>query len=166
MRLTQRQWSGLWAGLALTAGSLPAGDFTLRLGLVHGHLAEVFIGCAAGATPGYDAKVDDLAPPPGIETGFTVLVPPVNNVPPLYKDIRGFADTVVWKLHARVWKDKPIQVSWDSAALPAEYDFTAQLGDRTVDMRQTPRLDVPETRDVVITATRRPAAKPDAPAAR
>jgi len=146
------------AALALCAclcTALGADDFKVRLGLKHGHLRELYVGCAEKAGPGYDRDLDDFAPPHGIQTGYTVLLPAVPNLPAFYKDIRGFADTVTWKLQAQVYGTKTIEVTWDGSALPAEYDFTIRKGKQRVNMREQARIECEKSAVLTITATRR-----------
>lgn len=142
--------------------SVRAGDFTVRLGLKHGHIREVFFGCAEKATDGYDRGLDDLAPPPGIETGYTAFIAASQSrMPPFYKDIRGHAERVTWRFGATVYKSKdgrvvkPIEISWDPAALPAGVDFAIQHGEEPVDMRTVSTLTVGESSVLTITASRR-----------
>jgi len=136
------------------SGSARAEDFLVRLGLRHGHLAELFFGCDAKATAGYDRGLDDLAPPPGIETGYTAFVPDTPNFPPFYKDVRPPAATVSWKLMAKVWRNKPIEVSWDPTTLPAGFDFAIDGAGARLDMRRSASVTVDATRTLTITATR------------
>ena len=147
-------WTSILAVLTVST-SLVADDFLIRLELTHGHLAELFIGCATGAGDGYDRGKDDFAPPPGIETGYTVLAPPVENLPPLYKDIRAPGKKLTWRLYAKVFKDKVITVAWDPKALPEGYTFVAETGEEKIDMRKKSELSCAETRFVTFTATKR-----------
>lgn len=144
-------------GLATVASAEPdAGDgaFTVRLGLVNGHLQEVFFGCAPQGTDGYDRGLDDLAPPPGLGTGYTALIPPVGNMPPFYKDIRSLAGEATWRLMVRVHEGKPVEVSWDAATLPDARRFTVTHGEQVHDMREVGRVELTRNGTVVIAAKR------------
>ena len=102
-------------------------DFQIAIKVKHGHLRELFIGCAEGRTDGFDrrprgaglaAMFDEMAPPPGIGTGYTYLVSPDRRMQ-LYKDIRGpQPETPQWVLFAKPG-DKPVTLSWDKSQIPA-----------------------------------------------
>lgn len=138
----------------LTTRPVSGEDFQVRLGLVHGHLRETFFGCADGATDGYDRGKDDMAPPPGIETGYTAFISPDGRFY-LYRDVRAPADSITWKFFARVYADKTIQVSWDPKELPAAFDFEMEAGKKALDMRKTTEVSVRDTKVLAITATRK-----------
>jgi hypothetical protein len=95
--------------------------FELELKLQNGHIPQVFIACKPGASDGIDRRMDEMAPPPGIGTGYTFLVSP-DRKSNLYKDVRAPADTVQWVLFARPG-GKPVNVSWDSKALPEGWNL-------------------------------------------
>ena len=140
------------AGLGLLlAGSLRATDFEVRLGLTQAHLEEVFFGCHAKGTDGYDRELDDLAPPPGIDTGYVGFVPP-GKLPYFYKDVRGPLGPHEWRLLVRVAKERPVQVSWDPKTLPAGWAFTLTSGARHLAMAETSTLAVAESSTLVIRA--------------
>ena len=145
------------AGLLLAPLCARSADFKIRLGLVHGHLRETYFGCAEGATDGYDRGHDDMAPPPGIETGYTAFVSGDKRLL-LYRDTRGFADTVTWRFLAQVYATKTIKIDWKPAEFPEEYDFSLRAGDKTIDMRKIHEVEVPKTEELTITAKRRPKA--------
>jgi hypothetical protein len=65
--------------------------------------------------------MDEMAPPPGIGTGYTFLVSP-DRKSNLYKDVRAPGDTVQWVLFARP-SGKPVTVTWDASAIPAGWDL-------------------------------------------
>jgi len=167
-RRTSRIESGFWfhglvVAFLLGSAVAAAGDtgFRVRLGLVHGHLRECWFGCEKGATDGYDRRLDEMAPPPGIQTGYTAFVSPDKKFW-LYKDIRGFADTVVWRFGAQVYGKKTIEISWKPKDLPALYDFSIQLADKKLDMRKVKNISVPESGVLTLRAVRRkPEPKPE-----
>ena len=142
--------------LAALAATPAAGDFTVRVQLKHGHLRELYFGCAKGAGPGFDRGLDDLAPPPGIETGYTVLLPPVKKMPPFYRDIRAPGDKISWKLHDRVHQGKPITVKVEPTKLPRAYDFMITVDGKSKDMRKVSLFVLTKTQTLVIEARRRP----------
>jgi len=150
----------------VAAGLCPrivADGFTVRLGLKNGHIREVFFGCADEATDGYDRGLDDFAPPPGIETGYTAFVSndSQSRLPPFYKDIRAPAQNVIWRFAASVYKSKdgqvvkPVTLSWDSDALPDGYEFILTQADCRLDMHTVGEHTVNETGMLEITVTLR-----------
>ena len=145
--------SALIAALLLAPLCARSAGFHVRLGLVHGHLRETFFGCAEGATDGFDLGHDDMAPPPGIETGYTAFISE-NRRLLLYRDIRGYAHTVTWRFLARVHGTKTIKIDWKPGDLPKEYGFTLKAGGKTLDMRKVHEVRVPKTEELTITATR------------
>ena len=147
---------GLVCCLALHSQAADDG-FQVRLGLTCSHLRELFFGCANGASPGFDTGLDDFAPPPGIQTGYTAFVPEDRLLPPLYKDIRAPAEQITWRLQADVWKSKSVGITWDPSSLPARYDFRLASRDKQIDMRKETRLELATTETLTITVTRRPA---------
>ncbi|NOY80420.1 MAG: hypothetical protein GXP31_05365 [Kiritimatiellaeota bacterium] len=144
-------------GTFLGAAAFPAaaGDgFRVRLGLVNGHLRECWFGCEKGATDKYDRNLDEMAPPPGIQTGYTAFISPDNKFW-LYKDIRGFGDRIVWRFSAQVYGKKTIEITWEPKDLPDAYDFTLESGKKTLNMRETKTLSVPKTGVLIIRGVRR-----------
>ena len=136
--------------------SAEAEGFRVRLGLVNGHLKEVFFGCAAGATSGYDHGMDDLAPPPGIQTGYTAFDTPVVNMPKFfYKDIRGLAEEGTWRFFAEVFPKKPVTVTWDHADLPADRSFTISGPGFNDSMRDRSSVTLESTATLLIKMTPR-----------
>lgn len=95
--------------------------FELELKLQNGHIPQVFIACRSGATDGIDRRMDEMAPPPGIGTGYTFLVSP-DRKSNLYKDVRAPADNVQWVLFARPG-GKPVTISWDTKAIPEGWNL-------------------------------------------
>ena len=91
--------------------------FQMKLNVEHGHIGHVFIGCEEGATDGFDSKIDDMAPPPGMGgVGYTFLVSPDRKYN-LYRDVRGFSNTVQWVFYAKIGAH-PIEVHWDVNEIP------------------------------------------------
>jgi len=150
---------GAAAVLAALGGVLQAGDFEVRIGLANAHLLEVFFGCSANATAGYDRDVDQFAPPPGIATGFVGFLPPAG-LPLFYKDIRGPGGPQEWRLSVRAATDRPVRLSWDPKALPAGWAFTITQAERTVSMAETAALAVNGTATLAIRAAPTPANTP------
>ncbi len=96
--------------------------FLIKLNIQHGHIGHVFIGCNENATDDFDNQMDDMSPPPGMGgVGYTFLVSPDRKYN-LYKDIRGFADTVQWVFFAKTGKS-PVTVSWDPKSIPAGWNM-------------------------------------------
>jgi len=135
--------------VALCTASAGAGGFRVRLELVHGHLRECWFGIDPRGTDGFDRRLDEMAPPPGIETGYTAFISPDGRYF-YYKDIRGPGKRVVWKFMARVFPGKPIRIRWDAKRLPSGYRFTLKNGAETLDMRRTSETVAPDTRILVI----------------
>ena len=153
---------GFVIAFLLGAAAVTAGDtgFRVRLGLVHGHLRECWFGCEKGATDGYDRRLDEMAPPPGIQTGYTAFVSPDKKFR-LYKDIRGFSDILVWHFGAQVYDHKTIEITWEPKALPKAYDFTIEMDGKKFDMRRVKNISVPKSRVLILRAVRRgPSTKP------
>ncbi len=125
--------------------------FIFRLDIANGHIGHVFIGCQDGATDGFDLRVDDMAPPPGIGgVGYTFLVSPDRKYN-LYKDIRPFADTAQWLFYARIGQ-KPVRVSWNSASLPkgwdlfcGKWDGQSETVESIIDCRQEKSVEAAKT---------------------
>ncbi len=137
-----------------TAGLSHAGDdFLVQLNLKHGHLGKVFFGCQTGATDQFDRRLDIMAPPPGIATGYTAFVQPDTGMF-LYQDLRAPAATITWQFKAQVFQGKPIRISWDPTKLPEHYQLRISLGETSWDMRQATHVDVPQTATLTISATK------------
>ncbi len=147
---------GLFAAFLIGITPALAGDngFRIRLGLVNGHLRECWFGCEKGATDKYDRRLDEMAPPPGIQTGYTAFISPDNKFW-LYKDVRGFGQEIVWRFSAQVYDQKTIEISWDPKEFPEAYDFTLELDKKTLNMREIRKVSVPKTRVLIIRAVRR-----------
>ena len=97
-------------------------DFEIKLNIENGHIGHVFIGCKEKATDGFDNRIDDMAPPPGMGgVGYTFLVSPDRKYN-LYRDIRGFEDKVQWVFYAKIGT-KPVSLSWDAKLIPPEWNL-------------------------------------------
>lgn len=145
----------LLGSLVLTLTSLRAQDFMLELSLENAHLRHVFLGCAQQATSGYDRRVDDFAPPPGIQTGYVGFLPGVKGLPLYYKDVRGPEEQQEWQLYVKVYEGKPIVVSWDRQGLPADWTFSLTGSTGSIDMAQTGSTTISETQVLKIKGTKR-----------
>jgi hypothetical protein len=140
--------------LALSAAA-DEQDFLVPLHLVHGHLSKVFFGCKPGATSGFDPRMDIMAPPPGIATGYTgFLLKPGNLL--LYRDLRPAQTTTTWTFLAKIYKGKTVKISWDSQDLPQAYQFTIYHLKQKIDMRQQRELAIETSSELTITATKVP----------
>lgn len=126
----------------------------VTLHIKNGHLSKVILGIDEKATDGYDRGLDDMAPPPGMETGYTALVSPDKQMY-LYRDSRKPAKLIEWIFYGKVHKDKAIGISWDKATLPASYTFEIQHGDHTVKMAEAESLEIAKDAGIIITATRK-----------
>lgn len=153
------------AAIALTCAATAccADGFEVRLGLSGAHLAEVFFGCRPAATDGFDRGLDELAPPPGIETGYVGFLPPAN-LPLFYRDVRGLEGPHEWKLYVRVHGDRPVEIAWDRTSLPAGWLLSITDQEATRPMGETASVRIGATHVVVIRAVRA-AAAPDLPPA-
>jgi hypothetical protein len=56
-----------------------------------------------------------------------------------------------------VYARKTVEVSWEAAQLPETYEFRLEGGKEPMDMRKTTKVEVPESKVLIITATRRKA---------
>ena len=144
----------------ILAASASAENFTIRLGLKNAHLREVFFGCAPNATAGYDRRLDDFAPPPGIETGYVGFISGAKNLPLFYKDIRGEKPKQTWRFYTRVYKGKPLEITWDAATLPKGWRFTLTSKAGSVNMAKQEKLVIPASETLVITAAKTGAPPP------
>jgi len=156
--------SMLLSAIAATApadqgASKPADHFEVRLGLTHGHLREVYFGCAPGASNGFDPQFDSMAPPPGRATGYTAFVMPEMPGVYLYKDIRASDQPeLAWTFLAQVYEDKVITISWEPQTLPPNYSFAMHLSpSRILDMRQNNHVQISQSQSLRILAKRRAA---------
>lgn len=117
------------------ANTYPA--FELKLSIKNGHLGQVFLKTDPKGTDKYDRGLDDMAPPPGMQTGYTALVSP-DMKHYLYRDTRKTAKEISWIFFAEVFNNKPVTVSWNKALIPAAYDFTLEdaNNEQTLNMRE------------------------------
>lgn len=115
--------------------------FEIRLGFTNAHLRELFFGCSAKGTDGYDRDLDDFSPPPGIAVGYIGFYPP-KKMPYFYRDIRGLEGPHQWKMAVKVVKDKPITISWDTKTLPEDWVFTLTQGETSILMHKKDKLIV------------------------
>jgi len=150
--MVKRITPGILLVFCATAATVRAEDFTIRLGLKNAHLREVFFGCAAGATSGYDRRIDDFAPPPGIETGYVGFVSGDKRLPLFYKDIHGMEPEQTWTFHTRVFEGKPIEISWVPESLPAGWTFTLTSKAGELDMSRKSSIEIPESEKLVFKA--------------
>ena len=144
---------------ALSGVAVSAQDFELRLGVVNAHLLEVFLGCHATGSDGYDRDLDDFAPPPGIDTGYVGFVAKAR-LPLLYKDIRGPQGPHQWVLQVRPAKDRPVQVSWDPRSLPAGWVLSVVRGEQSAAMADSASTSVAVAETLVFRAVAKSAAAP------
>ena len=108
--------------IAADSTDIKNAPFEIKLMIKNGHIGHVFLGCHDQATDDFDNRLDDMAPPPGMGgIGYTFLVSPDRKYN-LYKDIRGFADTIQWVFYAKPGT-KPTIVSWDPGLIPRGWDM-------------------------------------------
>ena len=125
--------------------------FQVKLAIEHGHIGHVYIGCQKDASDGFDSRIDDLAPPPGMGgVGYTFLVSP-DRAYNLYRDIRGFSDNVQWVFYAKPGKS-PVKVTWDPNSIPlgwnmfcGPWDGKSELVTVTYDCRKTNSVETDKT---------------------
>ena len=126
-------------------------DFQIKIDIQNGHIGHVFIGCQRGATDNFDSRVDDMAPPPGMGgVGYTFLVSPDKKYN-LYRDIRGFSDTVQWLFYAKTGTN-PVGISWNAESIPKDWNMYCSPWDgksenvtTTYDCRQTTFVETDKT---------------------
>jgi len=129
-------------------------DFEITLNLKGSHLAKLILGCNKKGSDKYDRGLDDMAPPQGIETGYSSLISPDKRFY-LYKDIRGYSDDVIWFLYSAQYKEKPLIVSWDTKSVPPGYVMTIDNPDKgatikNVDMAKTGKVNIKGKQTLVI----------------
>lgn len=125
--------------------------FEIVVKVENGHIGEVRLGCHEKAGDGYDRRLDDMAPPPGIGgVGYTFLISPDRKFN-LYRDTRGFAPTVQWVFYAKVG-DKPVTLSWNPEQIPKGYRFYCGLWDGESAQVANP-LDAAKTTAITIEKT-------------
>lgn len=135
--------------------------FQIKLSIEGGHIRELFLGCAQGRSDQFDRRepkqgagkfYDEMAPPPGIGTGYTFLVSPDRTMS-LYKDYRGLDSAEPqWVLFAKRGREKPVSVSWEPAQIPdgkrlfcAKWDGTSEKVSDVVDCRKVRTVTHPGT---------------------
>lgn len=144
---------GLLVAVLLFGGGLLASDrdFMLSLKLVNSHLGQVFLGCREGATDAFDRDFDDLAPPPGIQTGYVGFISTLPNSL-LYKDIKAHGDLKDWRINVQVYEGKPLKMSWLADQLPRFYTLTLVTDDSELDMRKVTQVEFTKNQLVAVVA--------------
>lgn len=144
----------LLALVLLCGGGLFAAsrDFVLTLQLTNSHLGQIFLGCQQGATDGFDRSLDDLAPPPGIQTGYAGFISTLGNTL-LYKDIKAHGDLKEWRISLEVFEGKPLRISWRPDLLPRFYKLVLVTADGEVDMAAVKQAEFTESQVIAIVGT-------------
>ncbi len=144
---------GLFVAILLCGSGLLAAnrDFVLPIRLANAHLGQIFLGCQQGATDAFDRGIDDLAPPPGIQTGYVGFISTLSNSL-LYKDIKAHGDLKEWRLSIQVYEGKPLKMSWQESQLPRFYSLSLLTGDGEVDMRKINHVEFTKDEPVAIVA--------------
>lgn len=119
----------------------------------NGHLGKVILGVDAKATDGYDRGLDDMAPPPGMQTGYTALVS-ADKKSYLYRDTRKNSDLIEWIFYSKVYKKKAVVLSWDKTKLLPGYKLVLEHGDDSIDMSKKDSITLSKTTALLITATK------------
>lgn len=119
----------------------------------NGHLGKVILGLDAKATDGYDRGLDDMAPPPGMQTGYTALVS-ADKKSYLYRDTRKNSDSIEWIFYSKVYKKKAVVISWDKTNLLPGYKLVLEHGDDSIDMSKKGSITLSKTTALLITATK------------
>ncbi|MDD4539407.1 MAG: hypothetical protein PHT80_10370, partial [Lentisphaeria bacterium] len=138
--------------MLLGCSALLAEDFLLRIVLVNSHTEDVWLGCKTGASKKYDRGEDIFAPPPGMQTGMVTMPSPGGKLPTLYKDVRAPELPQSWELNCQPFTGKAIELSWDTAELPADLALTMVYRGKTLNMRETTKLSIAQSTTVVVTA--------------
>jgi hypothetical protein len=144
----------LLALVLLCGGGLFAAsrDFVLTLQLTNSHLGQIFLGCQQGATDGFDRKLDDLAPPPGIQTGYAGFISTLGNTL-LYKDIKAHGDPKEWRISLEVFEGKPLRIAWRPDQLPRFYKLVLVTADGEVDMATVHQAEFTASQVIAIVGT-------------
>jgi hypothetical protein len=108
-------------------------------------------GGATGASDGFDASLDSLAPPPGF-THYSYFY--ISQFPHLLKtDIKNWSDPhsgeILWTLRIVNAAGKTTSVSWDPSALPPYGHFSLEA-DISVDMRHLNEVTIAGNREIEI----------------
>jgi hypothetical protein len=117
----------------------------------NGHLGKVILGVDPKATDGYDRGLDDMAPPPGMQTGYTALVS-ADKKSYLYRDTRKNSDTIEWIFYSKVYENKAVILTWDKKKLLPGYKLVLEHGDEKFDMSQKGSITLSQTTALLITA--------------
>ncbi|MGL4855151.1 MAG: hypothetical protein ACRC37_07860 [Lentisphaeria bacterium] len=127
----------------------------LTINIKNGHLGKVMLGFDEEATDGYDRNgLDQMAPPPGMQTGYTALVSPDNKLY-LYTDSRKPTEKVEFVFYIKVFEGKPVMLDWNPGQFPKDYVFDLQYGEVNLDMQKVNSLIVREETGLLITATKK-----------
>jgi hypothetical protein len=127
-------------------------DFVLTLQLTNSHLGQIFLGCQQGATDAFDRNLDDLAPPPGIQTGYAGFSSTLGNTL-LYKDIKAHGDLKEWRISVEVYEGKPLRISWRRDQLPRFYKLVLVTGAEEVDMATASQVEFTDSQVIAILGT-------------
>lgn len=144
----------LFALVLLCGGGLFAAnrDFVLTLQLTNSHLGQIFLGCQQGATDAFDRNLDDLAPPPGIQTGYAGFISTLGNTL-LYKDIKAHGDPKEWRISVEVFEGKPLRIAWRPEQLPRFYKLVLVTSDGEQDMAAVNQAEFTESQVIAIVGT-------------
>ncbi len=140
----------------------PKPDSIVEIKILNGHLGKVRLAMSTKATDKYDRGLDEMAPPPGMQTGYTALVAPDQSAF-LYTDCRKTADEVDYVFYAKVYsqaatgkkpaKSKPVTISWDKKKLFKGYTMKIFVkGKEKLDMSKVNSYTFTETDGIVIEA--------------
>lgn len=146
--------------------ALPADEFKLDIRMDNAQVEKVILGCAKGATNGFDAGKDIVIPPMGMGTaivGFHLE----GSDNQLYCDLKSTALPVSWKLHCVLPQmpaipnvpqpPKSLRLDWDPKQIPADIHLTYSInGGKAVDMRLFTFTRLKANGDIVFTATPKP----------
>jgi hypothetical protein len=124
---------------------------TFELKIKNGHLGKVILGINPKASDAYDRGLDDMAPPPGMQTGYTALVS-ADKKYYLYRDTRKNTESIEWIFYCKVYKKKAVTIFWDKKKLLAGYKLVIEQGDKITDMSKKSSLTLTQTTALLITA--------------
>jgi len=135
---------------------------TITIKIKNGHIGQVILGCREGATDGFDLRVDDLAPPPGIGgVAYTYLLAPDKKWY-FYKDIREYAETVEWVFHASItklpvtltWKADEMQIPEGFRLMAAPWDGKSEKAGKAIDCSKVTEIGLTKTGNIRFTLAR------------
>jgi hypothetical protein len=126
-------------------------DFLFPLQLENAQIQSVFIGCQEQATDGYDPKIDEPSPPPGMQTGYAGFIGQLQNSL-LRKDVKAHGDLKQWRLNVQVYEGKPFRIVWNQDLLPKFYTLTLLASGKEVDMGTTSRFELTASEPVAFVA--------------